>query len=282
MTSQSASSPDLDREAPTLRDSLVLFMDLLGTRGVRTGAGAEEHFRSVRRAVDAAHAACFPSEVRASVGSGARFPSQWFSDNLALGYELDDSSSSGTRLTELVVETAYLHIAFVESGLLARGGIARGLYQADGDFVYGPALERAVVLEHSRAIFPRTVLDEASTEIALNSLWDEEQSADDAYWRRHLCVGPDSVPFVDYLGVARDDPGAHDVDFLALLRVHRDLARTGLQTYDGVTSVEDKYRWLVGYHNYAVDRWTAHTEHDALRVRTLREVGEFKPFGPAG
>ena len=68
---------------------------------------------------------------------------------------------------QLIVETSYLQIAFVEAGLVGRGrDRALAGYIADDTCIYGPALERAVAFEHGRDVHPRYVLDEASVAVA--------------------------------------------------------------------------------------------------------------------
>jgi hypothetical protein len=256
-----------------LRDSIVLFMDLLGTRGVRAGAGALEHLRLVRRAVGAARAASFAADPDEPPENHVR----WFSDNLAIGYIINQADPTSI-LAQLVVETGYLHLAFLESGLLGRGAIARGDFFADGTFVYGAALERAVLLEKGSAVHPRCVLDEASVAVAFEGLMEEESNAPGAYWRRHLCVDGAGIVFVDYLGIAKDDPASHGTDLDAVLGQHRDLVLSGLHRFDGSERIVEKYRWLAGYHNHAVAGLLGEPERGSLLVRSARPVGGFRAF----
>jgi hypothetical protein len=244
----SPEQPYLDEAGdPQLCDSMVLFADLLGTRGRRSREDALRHLLAVRGAVKDARAASF-----ASPGSrywdGINF---WFSDNFCIAYPIAGQHAT-SRLEQLVIEAGYLHIAFINADLCARGAITRGDFFADGDFVYGPALERAVALEHARAVYARTVLDEASIETAHYGLTIEDASARGSTWRQHLLVDNAGVVFVDYLGIARSDPASYGIDAAGFFDKHRQFVREHLNGFDGIPGIEEKYRWLGHYHDYAV------------------------------
>ena len=236
-----------DHGRECLRDCFVLFLDLLGTRGVRTGPEALSHLMRVKEAVDEARAASFSYSAEDSDGGMM----QWFSDNLSVAYVIEDGEATD-RLMQLAVETAYLQLAFVNAGLWSRGAIARGLYFRSNTFIYGPALERAVVLEHDRAGSARCVLDEASAAVASAGLLSEDSGATGSCWRRFLTADADGSVFVDYLGIAADDPAGYAIDLEAVLTQHRDSIRDNLHRFDGVPTIESKFRWLAGYHNFVV------------------------------
>ncbi len=248
----------------------MLFLDLLGTRGVRTGAESEAHLGTVHAAMQRAREACFPPEAKPASGAA-----QWFSDNLAIGYRTGPGDPS-VWLVQLIFETAYLHLAFLEKGLLARGAIARGGFYADDDFIYGPALERAVVLEHARAIYPRCVLDEASTATAAQALRSGDGGAPGSTWRRYLAQDRLGIVFVDYLAVLSDDPAGRGSDIESITRLHKQVIEDGLYRYDGDEHIEEKYRWLAGYHDFFVDAYMP--QYD-VRAAVSRRPSGFARFG---
>ncbi len=263
-----------DGGKPRLGDAFVLFLDLLGTRGIRTGDGSLEHLRAVRAALTGARNARF-----CDAGEQSRDTVHWFSDNLAIGYPIDGVSPPA-RLVQLIVETSYLQIAFVEAGLVGRGAIARGGYFAEETFIYGPALERAVVLEHGRATHPRCVLDEASLAVAIA---DMATDGPESPWGSQLMIDPQGTVFVDYLMIASDDPVDRDLDLDHVLSTHRELIERNLYDYDGVPAVEAKYRWLAGYHNFAVERLGGDQQVRGRRRATVSSATTgFRPFDPAG
>jgi hypothetical protein len=260
---------------PRLRDSLVLFTDLLGTRGVRAGADSLDHFKLVRNAVLGAQDASF-----SSTSSDATF--RWFSDNLALGYLLDGFRAT-TRLAQMIAQATYLQVAFIGAGLLARGAIARGDFFADQTFVYGPALERAVVLEETRARYPRCILDEASIAIANYALIAEDSDGQGSSWRKHLALDSDGIVFVNYLAIADEDPAGYGLDIDRLLQSHKELIERGIRRYDGVVGVEEKFRWLAGYQNFAVRSIGREKALDAKHeCHVSRSAAGFQEFSGAG
>lgn len=204
---------------------------------------------------------------------------QWFSDNLALAYPIDGFQPA-SRLAQLLAEVGYLQVAFLEAGLLGRGAIARGDFFADATFIYGPALERAVALENSRAVYSRCVIDEATYRTATDALMIGDTGGTGSTWRKQLATDQDGVVFIDYLGVAHEDPAGYGIDIDSLLAKHKRLIEKNLCRYDGVRAVEDKYRWLAGYHNHTVDALAA--DDNALashRLTVSRTTGRFTAFG---
>lgn len=269
-----AASPYFEQDGtPRLHDTFVLFMDLLGTRGVRAGAASAQHLKAVRAAVMRARDACF-CEADETTWDTVR----WFSDNLAIGYPVNGSRAT-CRLAELVVEAGYLQTAFIEAGLVGRGALCRGGYFADDTFIYGPALERAVMLEHDRAVHPRCVLDESSIAVATHGLIVEDANGIGSPWRDHLALDPHGVVFVNYLAIAQDDPAGYSIDMDALLLAHRDLIVKSLHCYDGYGAIEEKYRWLAGYHDFVVE-WIGGDQavQRVRRVGVSQRVRGFKRF----
>jgi len=260
--------------APRLRDSFVLFMDLLGTRGVRAGAESLDHLLLVRDAVSRARAACLPADGEDSVAM------RWFSDNLAIACPVGDAHAT-SRLLQLLVEASYLQVAFVTAGLVGRGAIARGAFFADGAFIYGPALERAVVLEHSRAIHPRCVLDEASIAVANHGLTVEHRRGSGSPWRAQLAADSSGAVFVDYLAVAHDDPASYGIEIDELLERHGAVIEENLHRFDGIPSIDAKYRWLAGYHNFVVEQLGGdQVVKDRRRLPVSRSDHGFRRFAP--
>lgn len=130
-----------------------------------------------------------------------------------------------------------------------------------------------MALEKARAKYARTVLDEASIAIAATASSRDGQHVTSP-WQRHLFVDADGVVGVDYFGVLKDDPaGATDV--AAFVRSHGKLVTQCLRRYDGVPGIEEKYRWLSGYHNWCIERH----ELEATPVACSRPLGRFAPFG---
>lgn len=271
-------SPYFDEAGqPIFADAFVLFMDLLGTRHHRPNRqAATEYLRTVRDSVQRAKEWSLLRGTE-SPGQGSM---QWFSDNLAMAQLADETGRNTLRLAFLIIQAAYLQLAFLSHGLFTRGAIALDWYFADRDFIHGPALERAVTLEHRRASFPRVVLDEASLAVASDGLLLEARDSPGSPWRRHLAVSHDRQVFIDYLRVLLDNPAGGDLDPRTHILNHKRYVEKNLRLYDGIDGVEEKYRWCAGYHNSVVDASEKQlgSGFEGLRVRCGRSIGGFEEF----
>lgn len=263
-------------DGPVLADCIVLFLDLLGTAGRRTDEEAQDQLRRTKRAIDSANAMSGEQDVFGLWGM------LWFSDNVSSHLAIGEIQDESDALGQMVMEVAFFQLGFLEFDFIARGAIARGPHYSDGEsFVHGPALERAVLLEKTRAKYPRVVLDEASIAIARRSLITDEGGSTASDWRTTLLVDTeDGSVFIDYLGHLTM---LSERDGLDRLIHHRELVTKRLQESDGVPNVEEKYRWLAAYHNYFVESAAGVLSdgrvRESLRVPCSRPIGRFEPFG---
>jgi hypothetical protein len=274
-------SPYFDDEGqPQLVEAAVLFLDLLGTRGTRTAAEARTHLRDTHRAVAQARRWSLAGGDKRQEGAIYSF-----SDNVGLGYPVDGGWTRERALAFLCFEVSYLQLAFRLHGLFSRGAIALDLFFADPslEFIYGPALERAVYLEHGHAVYPRVILDEAALAIASTARAAAEEGASGiSAWRDQLLVDEHGVVFVNYLHTlfdeaADDVPSAH-----RFLQKHRNYIAENLRRHEGKPRVEDKYRWAAAYHNHFVETYgpdKLEGEIAPLLVRCVRPLGQFTSFG---
>jgi len=268
-----------DDGEPALADCAVLFLDLLGTAGPRGDADVLEHLRRTKAAVHRAR-----GDVRDADGGTERLRrATWFSDNLNVFYGATDQAGAVEALDALIRDVSFLQLGFLIEDLVARGAIALDRFYADEEFLYGPALDRAVLLEKTRARYPRVVLDEASIAVARRSSCTRHGGMDT--WQSLLCVdNADGAVFVDYLGALRASPDDLNL-WGSILVAHRHLIETGLRRYDGIAGLEEKYRWLAGYHSYFVGRHDSLLRHDKdpaeLIVECSRPMGSFAPFDVA-
>lgn len=252
-------SPYFDSDGqPQLIDAAVLFLDLLGTRGPRTADESRAHLRSTHCAVTQARQWSLAGGDKRHEGAIYSF-----SDNVGLGYPVGGTWTPGRALAFLCFEVGYLQLAFLMSGLFSRGAIALDLFFADPalEFIHGPALERAVNLEHDQAVHPRVILDDAAVGIAREALLaDEAESGSVSAWREQLLVDEDGTVFVNYL-VTLLDPVADDVPSTTLfMRDHKEAIEQNLLHFADISRVAEKYRWAASYHNHSV------LNLDALRL----------------
>jgi hypothetical protein len=122
-----------------------------------------------------------------------------------------------------------------------RGGIARGPLYADHSFITGEALVRAVVLEKDDTVFPRILLDQKCSELAMEDFAGSNPEPGGplfffrtAHAQRLLLREGDHV-FVSYLAVVLvDEYPDLPIDFV--LQRHRDQVREALETQGQCTN----------------------------------------------
>jgi hypothetical protein len=261
-----------DQGRPTLTSAAVLFLDLLGTNEVRDDKAALDHLIKTHRAL---------ARARAAGGSGKDDQilsvATWFSDNLALAYPISQGLDPGTALGLAVTDAANHQISLAYDGMFSRGGLASGGFYSDENFIFGPALNRAVGLEHERAKWPRVVLDETSIQVARTSLSEDEGGSGGSPWRAQLLVDEDGIVFVNYLSSLEFYEEELDSSMHALAR-HAERIRRNLELHDGNNRVHDKYRWLATYHDHFLAGFTNQELVDRLYLRPSRPLGSFRSF----
>ncbi len=262
---------------PALRESAVLFLDILGTTGPRTP-------EQEQRALDAIHQALLRARGwQDGAAADADVVTRWFSDNLGMAYPVTDESPPAAALCTLIASTAGHQLALIPEGRAVRGAITLGLLYADERLLFGPGINRAVTLEKTRALYPRVVLDEAAARTARERLAASHSDSSAGSFRMSLAVDGEGVTFVDYLGDGLSvdfEPAAAE----RLLQQHRDFVAERLVRHDGDPRIADKYRWLAAYHDWFLEtvpeRWGVELDNDALRVDCTRPLpASFRRFG---
>jgi len=258
---------------PTLVQSVVLFLDLLGTSDPRSEAEARAHLEATHEALEQARdwGDSDPSDETSVV--------RWFSDNLGMAYPVTAGLPAGDALTGLTRNAGAHQLALIGHEFIARGAISLDLFYADEHLLYGPALNWAVALEKTRAIYPRVVLDETATRVARTCLVDEYGSGADAPQRRDLAVDEQGVTFVHYLATGLAYNEEETPLSLEYLAKHQRFIATKLAEHDRAPHVHDKYRWLAAYHDWYVES-LGETASESLLVRCARPLAaSFRPFG---
>ena len=132
-------------------------------------------------------------------------------------------------------------------GFLLRGAITEGQHYQDKEIVFGEALLEAVDLDKAGAP-PRLVIGSSVEPLISQHLkWYYGPPAPHYY---HLLEDLyDGRLFVNYLGVAFENFPDGPINY-KLLKEHRQVVIRGLQEYESVPNVHEKYKWTAIYHNY--------------------------------
>jgi hypothetical protein len=257
--------------------SAFLFLDMLGTVDFGAAGTVQGQLERTREALE--HARDWGDSDPADTLGVAR----WFSDNLGLAYPFTNAAEEEDALDDVISSAGQHQLALILHGFIARGAISIDLFYADDLLLFGPALNRAVALEKSRAIYPRVVLDEAAVHAARRHMNASYGNAGDAPNRSHLALDQDDVVFVNYLAVGLGFNEEETPLSMEYLRQHRDFVRERLIQFEGNEHVQTKYRWLSSYHDWfvsdVVDELPVGAV-DELMVRAARPLKvAFRPFG---
>ena len=124
-------------------------------------------------------------------------------------------------------------------GFPTRGGIARGPHFMDEDFAFGNALIEAVQFDES-GMPPRVVLAPDVAAIATRHAYEGRFP--------YVVKDNDGLLVVSYLGALFENFPDFPLHF-ETLTTHRNAIIAGLSNAE--PTVQDKYRWLACYHNFA-------------------------------
>jgi hypothetical protein len=235
-------------EAPVLLDSIVGFIDLLGSKAAF--ADLENQQRRLDQLVRALRRA---REVAALPAVDGFCATATFTDNIVVGYPLDqtgdpprsDPELMWSVLVRVLGSMAGYQLELAKEGLFVRGGIAAGPLWIDDLFVFGDGLNVAYQLESGPARYPRVVLSEEIVGIARwlrPTLSDTSKEWIDNY----LVLSWDGVVFLNYLF----DESTRIEQDSNYLDVHRSAVIAGLFDNQTCPAVYEKYLWLQTYHNY--------------------------------
>lgn len=177
------------------------------------------------------------------------------SDSVIRVIAIEGQALSMSCLLEEANFLSHAMIKFISEGFAVRGGMTVGSYYLDNDLngtphnLFGPAYQRAYILESQIAKYPRIVVDKA----VIDSL---RQSSGQEYDANDMCeemqavfsLGEDGELFIDYLKVHEDN--YHDAeDVPRFLRIHKEFIESGLTRFASQPHTAEKYVWLRRYHN---------------------------------
>jgi hypothetical protein len=253
---------------PSLLDSFVVYMDVLGTDSAldkaqkKGGQALDAYFREFRGAwLEATRVAgtSDPDWVKATA----------FSDLMFVALPVRDD---GEAELQSVFTTASLFQFFLAiKGFFVRGGLARGPAWVTSGFSFGPALADAYKVESRQATYPRIVLTQPVRD-AIHSYM--------SYYNNQVAMTPQhhsvrvdraGVMFVDYLQhvFVTPDPSQQ----VEAVEDHRQAVISELFETMHDPSANDKLQWARRYHNHFVT--SNFPKRQDLLIEELDPVLEF-------
>lgn len=247
---------------PRLRDSVVTYLDTLGTKARSSGLSNAD----LRSDIDDNDA--YQQRLHSRFWTGSTQRMVTFSDNVCVAAPIEVGTLEEI-LRRQMDGAASFQLARVLSGRAIRGGITIGAVYCDSSYVDGPALIRAVELEEKVAQVPRVLIaDQAATEIRQH--WSGHAEP----WPYRLAVvDADGSMFVNYLhasGPFVGAPAGSNVNPLAgRVDLHRSVVVHQL-ALPVPQKVRRKWEWVARYHNWFVGEFLP--DRPDLRVPRFREL----------
>ena len=233
-------SPDTPRLIP----SVVLYLDLLGSREMAMSAQAQQHLQRLHKALDEAR----DFGLHRTNLDYPTYSLATFTDHIALGWPMQGDGEA--QLGPITGEAAYYQFALARRGFLARGGIEIGNSYFGKDFAFGRALIEAYKLESKKAIHPRIVLgDNALALIQLHGRY--YGGVDHSPYGHVLLVDEEDTVFVNYLSVINDEEMNGTIEYDTQKRLIED----GLQKHQTDDHILGKYLWLADLYNFTNQNW---------------------------
>ncbi len=259
------------RDQPCLAKTFVLVLDILGTQGT---AGLKDATRNLA----VFHRALHRAEQWTESVDQSTTVARWFSDSLVMADPCTDDGQEDLAFGFAVIVAAWVQLELATIGLFARGGMDLGLFFANEQVVYGPALIEAHRLENTEAVVPRVIISRELVGYALEQLREFGDGQTEIH-RHLLAVDRDGWTFINYLDLVRElEPG----EMLRLLGSHKSHIETNLRNYQrGNTAVHQKYQWLADYHDRFCRRMLAQCDELADMVIGPESNDQLELFGAA-
>jgi hypothetical protein len=158
------------------------------------------------------------------------------------------------ELQQELLDLVHMQCELIWKGYPVRGAVTHGKIYFKGRTLFGPAYQKAYVLEQQAAA-PRIVIDD---NVIGDFIGYPEGRGDldfgNAREELHGQIRRDTDGkwFLDYLRSIQTEI-EYDEDYYKLLVAHRDLIRNRMILHSGMPKILSKYQWMKTYHDAVVD-----------------------------
>jgi hypothetical protein len=130
---------------PRLRTSIVAFLDILGFSQASTSCATTEDAQclldKIAAAIDDSRDFVRRSFAESERAQANRWATKFFSDNLALGYALDDTTIEDASAVWFIIRCAQKYqLRMVMNGFFVRGALTQGPICLTDEIIFGAAL----------------------------------------------------------------------------------------------------------------------------------------------
>jgi hypothetical protein len=246
---------------PTLRNSVFVFMDILGYSDLMIHAqknGTQEAtLRELHVALSESRQQLeedsLPYELR-NFGEKDFYALKAFTDNIVIGWPVH--SDAETEFGSAFMRLASFQFNMAIKGYFVRGAMAVAPAYIDEIAVFGDALSQAYMGESKLARDPRIILVDSAVSAAKKHLNYYYPPAH-APHVRDILKDSDGQWFLNYLEavlIAGDEHGPFYPEFLQ----HKVAVERKLAIHKSNPPVWAKFAWIAGYHNYFCDLHARH------------------------
>lgn len=255
-------NPYIDEaQEPTLRQSVFVFMDILGYSDLMqqaTKSGTQEKtLRSLHSALASSRRGLEDKDIEPKLRELLKkddFALKAFTDNIVIGWPVfyDAEHEFGTAFWKL----AMFQFNMAIRGYFVRGAISVAPAYIDEIAVFGDALTEAYIGESKLARDPRIILTDSAVAAAKQHL-NYYHPPSIAPHVRDILKDADGQWFINYLEtvlIAEDEHGPFYSEFLQ----HKSAVEEKLALHKSNPTVWSKYAWIASYHNYFCDLHPKH------------------------
>ena len=237
-------------EVPRLKNSVVVFMDILGYRqmvenAASTGTESELLLR-LHSTLESGQKFLKGELIPPKLGLKDHYAVKAFTDNIVIGWPIRSDAES--ELGSAFFMLSFFQFSLALAGFFIRGGLSIGPLYMDDIAVFGGGLNEAYDAESRLARDPRIVLT-SSAEEAVKAHMKYYAEPDYSPQSRDLYRDSDGKLFLNYLDtvlIAEHENGP----FYDELLKHKEVVERALTEHKGNPVNWSKYAWVGNYHNY--------------------------------
>lgn len=251
---------------------IVTFIDILGFKSLldetvdKNNEDVEDKINLVISAYEAIREIwnldVAPSDLLSNKSSSKQV--SIFSDCIVVSSKVEESSEVFYTLLEI----KWLIMRLLSRKILCRGAVALGKFIHTPNYLFGPALVEAYILESKAAMYPRVILDHSIIEAGSEYCASHHTSTQEKEILYSLLEqDSDGMYYIDYFFKAQSELDDPEYDFPAYIQNLGDIIRKGLMasSHHQKADLKVKYSWMRERYNRMVEIVTNKASIDRLR-----------------
>jgi hypothetical protein len=244
-------NPYQDGGEPKLKNSVVVFMDILGYKDMAESASMKNSEGELLLRLHSALRDGQKFLKGSQIGNKDFYALKAFTDNIVIGWPIWDDAEM--ELGTLFFMLEYFQFNLALEGIFIRGGLTIGPLYMDDITVFGAGLNEAYYVESYLTRDPRIVLS-LKAEEAVKTHMGYYGRPEHAPQARDLYRDSDGQLFLNYLDtvmLGEDEVGP----FLDDLMKHKSIVEQQLEKHKDRPNIWSKYAWVANYHNFFCEQY---------------------------